>query len=453
MLAFYSRPHYDDYHFLWQLREMSIFQYVSDMYFNQTGRFVSTFINGVVSKTILTVGDHRFFPVLFWLTGVVLCWLASKEIFSKTPRFFLLNIVMLFYNIYVLTNIDFAVFNWLCAMTYYLLMPVLLVILTFVNKPVLKNYQKILLYLAVIFAGGSQETFTPVAIAILFFNLIYYFYINKFQIKKTYSDIRVRRITVILLLMLLLLAIVVIAPGNYVRLTLDEFVKPDSIADYLKGFTKAIGTFFYYQVFYLPYYLVLIFVLSDKKLNTGLNIIENIRTKQILLILSLYGIYLLLSVFPFVYLWSGFGIQRNYTHIVFTTMLVLVISGVYLLRNRQKILAISANAGLSLLIVIMVFNLITDTSSAYSYACSVDKRIENILDLKDCGNTKEIQVEPLNVPYTLDVKYQFYRFTGFKKSNPQPVLYYISDTGSTPNEYASHLSKYYNLGFMIVLKQ
>lgn len=453
ILSFYSRPHYDDYHFLWQLREMSIFQYVSDMYFNQTGRFVSTFINGVVSKTILTVGDHRFFPILFWLIGVSLCWLASKEIFKKTPRFFLLNIVLLFYNIFVLTNIDFAVFNWLCAMTYYLLMPVLLVIITFANKSFLKVYQHIILYLAVIFAGGSQETFTPVAISLLFFNLIYYFYIHHFNFKLFIKEIRVKRNIFLITLLILFLAIVVAAPGNYVRLTLDEFVKPNSLTDYFKGYFVAISTFFYYLIFYLPYYLILIFVMSDSKLNPGTSIFKNLNIRHIILIISIYLAYLILSVFPFVYLWSGFGIQRNYTHLVFSTMLMVIFSGIYLLRNKQSYLKFTGNAGLIILIAVMIFNIRIDTESAYKYARSVDNRIEKITELRDQGNTENIEVEPLFVPYTYDVKYQFYRYTGLKKTNPQPVLYYISDTGITPNEYASHLSRYYNLGFLIYIKQ
>lgn len=43
-LAFYSRPHYDDLHFMWKLQKMSIFDYIKDMYFSRSGRFGAYFL-------------------------------------------------------------------------------------------------------------------------------------------------------------------------------------------------------------------------------------------------------------------------------------------------------------------------------------------------------------------------------------------------------------------------
>ena len=36
VLAIYARPHYDDLHFMWKMQEMSIFDYVKDMYFSRS---------------------------------------------------------------------------------------------------------------------------------------------------------------------------------------------------------------------------------------------------------------------------------------------------------------------------------------------------------------------------------------------------------------------------------
>ena len=70
MLAVYFRPHYDDLHFLWKMREMSISEYVSDMYFSRSGRFVAYALNGVVFSAINYIQIYWIFPVFFWLIRV-----------------------------------------------------------------------------------------------------------------------------------------------------------------------------------------------------------------------------------------------------------------------------------------------------------------------------------------------------------------------------------------------
>jgi len=73
LLAFYSRPHYDDLHFLWKLKQMSIGEYVSDMYFSRSGRFVGYFLNGLVFKTILYFGESmNLFVNLAWVMAGIL---------------------------------------------------------------------------------------------------------------------------------------------------------------------------------------------------------------------------------------------------------------------------------------------------------------------------------------------------------------------------------------------
>ena len=43
ILAYHSQLHYDDLHFLWKMREMSVFEYVKEMYYTRSGRFVISF--------------------------------------------------------------------------------------------------------------------------------------------------------------------------------------------------------------------------------------------------------------------------------------------------------------------------------------------------------------------------------------------------------------------------
>ena len=129
VLAWFSRFHYDDLHFLWKLKEMSIGEFVSDMYVYRSGRFVAYALNGVVFKTILLIGEHRFLPILFGAVGFFSFWIVAKSLLKSISRKLVFLSVLFAFNLSVLTNIDFAVFNWLCAMSYYWLTPLMLLLL------------------------------------------------------------------------------------------------------------------------------------------------------------------------------------------------------------------------------------------------------------------------------------------------------------------------------------
>lgn len=458
MLAFYSRFHYDDLHFLWKLKQMSICEFVSDMYYYRSGRFIGYFINGIVFKTILFIGEYRFFPILFWYLGIGMCWYVAKSFFHIVSSFLLLNAVLLFYNLFVLTNIDFAVFDWLCAMGYYLLPPMLLVTMKLVNADKLKWNGWITLIILSLVLGGGQEAFTPIVLAALFFNGLFYFKNYHFNIKEALNDTRIWQIICASSIIIICLLIVVIAPGNYVRLSADEFVSPVSISDYILGFAKAIGMFYYFIIFYIPYYLVLVilFILIGTKYTQNSNRI-NISYKRLIQIsLLAYCFYMLLSVTPSVYLWSGFGIQRNYTHVVFFTMLFICFHafmfGYFKAKLiRQKLVVFLMNLGVIILSCIMIVNLYNDTISARKYAHSVDNRIDLLEKMNKEGVKGIVSVDPINIPYTIDTKYMFYKLIG-RKNDLWPVLYYISDTDKEPNEHAYYLQKVYGFNFLIKLK-
>jgi K+-sensing histidine kinase KdpD len=140
-------------------------------------------------------------------------------------------------------------------------------------------------------------------------------------------------------------------------------------------------------------------------------------------------------------------------------MLVVFISfqafifGYFKIQPKQSVrLTYAVTIGLVVMIGIMTSNIIQDGNSAYRYAASVDNRIENLEFLQKQGLKEVVEVAPIEVPYTTDPKYLIFNLLG-KKSNPQPVLYYISDTDTEPNEYAYHLQKVYQFDFLIKLQQ
>ena len=66
ILTYYSPLHYDDLHFLWKVREMSIFEYVKDMYFTRSGRFVGYAVNGVKSIVTNALGFHQLWAIFYY---------------------------------------------------------------------------------------------------------------------------------------------------------------------------------------------------------------------------------------------------------------------------------------------------------------------------------------------------------------------------------------------------
>src|SRR5690606_9794590 len=78
-----------------------------------------------------------------------------------------------------------------------------------------------------------------------------------YKISKTIKDFRVHKILFSIFVTFLCWMVVIVAPGNYVRLSMDEFVSPNGIAGYLNAYADAIGMFFYYLIFYMPYYFIL----------------------------------------------------------------------------------------------------------------------------------------------------------------------------------------------------
>lgn len=461
ILGYYARLHFDDLHFFWKLKEMTIAQYVDFFYFDRSGRFIGYFLNGVLYKTAIFLNEYRFFPILFGATGVLICWRIIKNLSINISSALIFNSIILFYYIYILTNIDFPVFYWLCALSYYLFAPMMLYLIVVINKKNISTFQWIILIIISVILGGGQEAFTPIMIIALLCCLIYYLYKNNYNFSQTWKEKKVKRIFILSSIILLCFTIVIIAPGNYKRLSdTSEFKQPDTILAFIKALFSAVSTFFYFMIYYIPYYSVIfsIFIYIGSRTEVDFLSRQHLIFKKItILAVSIYVLIVLLIAFPSAYLWGGFGIQRNYTPAVFFTLVFIsfqgFILGYYKFKNRNvNSLLLFSIIGILTMLVIMCLNMKMDTVSAKNYAESYDNRLKYVTKLNNAGRRDTVEVAPLNIPYTKDTKWEINQAIGIK-SNPQPVLYYISDTEKVPNEHAYHYKKAYELNFLIKLKE
>lgn len=459
VLAIYARPHYDDLHFMWKMQEMSIFDYVKDMYFTRSGRFGGYFLNGIVFSIINAVGASWFVPLLFIALGILISSYVATKALPKVNSFWLCNGVMLFYFVYLLTNIDFAVVYWLCAMGYYLKFPIALLLFYFINKRKLSIWQWIILILAAITVGAGNEAFSPLMLVLLFINGVYYLYNNHYDFRKTFSDVRVKKMCLTASIIIVLMIIVIVAPGNYARMSdTTQFHRPASIVEWIKGLTHAGATYHYFLLFYIPYYTVLIalsYLLGVKaKVNNWFYDKFDNKNSVMLWIILLYVIYIFCTILPSVFLFGNFGIQRNYTHTVFMTMLTLCTIGFvfgYWKPKAEKILKYVSIVGLLILFNVTIVNCNIDFPIARSYAKSVDNRIAYCNEKQEEGYKGVLEVEPLTMANTVDVKYIMFRILG--KTTSMPSLYYTSENTKVFDEYADHMKRLYKWDFDIVLKQ
>lgn len=452
ILAYYSQLHYDDLHFLWQMREMSVFDYVKEMYYNQSGRFVGYAINGWNSNIIDALGFHQLLALFYYAFGIGVCWLVVKDIKITVSRFSLFMGMCFVYNVFVLTNIDFPVFFWICAMSYYWACPLACLLLKYLNMEKLKWWQWIIMLVIAVFIGGGSEAFSPVVLLLMFVCGMYWWHTKEWKVKETWALPQIRRIVRTAVLMLILFAIVVAAPGNYVRMSgTEQFVHPQGLFGWIMAIGEAVMMFFYFMVFYAPYYLI-VFVMAyyaGGKMEVKL---PQAKSKMVLGLALVFMIYLVVSSLPNVYLYGGFGIQRTYTHIVFALLLtVIAIGGVLGIGNNSLKSGWIVVGGISLLAVIMCVNIINDTPTAKAYGKAVDDRIEYLSALRDKGQKETVKVSPLPVPYTEDPKHLLLHLLG--KETPMSVLYYISDTDVVPNDYEYHLKRVLGLDFDFVLTE
>ena len=452
ILAYYSPLHYDDLHFLWKMREMSVFDFVKEMYLTRSGRFVGYAINGVKSIIIDALGFHQLWALLYYVLGLGICWLVVKDFKMNVSKIGLFMGMCFIYNLYILTNIDFPVFFWLCAMGYYLVLPKACLLLKYLNLEKLKGWQWVILLVLAVLIGGGSEAFSPIVLLLMFICGMYWWHSKRWKVKETWAIPQVRCIVWTAALILVLFAIVVVAPGNYTRMSdATQFSHPMGVIGWIKAIGEAVAMFFYFMAFYIPYYL-LVFALAfygGAKTNCEL---PASKLKLVAVMLFAFVVYLIVSSLPNVYLYGGFGIQRSYTHIVFALVLAVLGIGYVLGIGRKPVkpgwLSV---AGMLVITVIMCVNIVKDAPSARVYGKAVNERIEHLCTLRDAGNSERIEVSPLPIPYTEDTKHLVLHLLG--KETPQSVLYYISDTDTEPNEYEYHMRQFLGLDFDFVIAE
>ena len=70
--------HYDDVHFMWKMREYSIYEYVREMYMTRGGNFMAYGLNGIIFSISNWIGDYHFWPIVFYIFGIMMTYYAVR---------------------------------------------------------------------------------------------------------------------------------------------------------------------------------------------------------------------------------------------------------------------------------------------------------------------------------------------------------------------------------------
>ena len=446
--------HFDDVHFMWQLRDNSIAHYVHEMYLTKGGNFVGYGLNGILFSIANWMGDYHFWPIVFYIIGICITWAALKGTpWIKNSGYKGWLGITTLYNVYILTSVDYAVFTWLCAMQYYLFAPILCLLLRYLHKESLSLVQWMILLSAAVFVAGNAVSISTVTFMVLFFYGLYMWYKERWNIRNTWNKPQVKRLLMITTLMLVCFAIVFVAPGNWSRMEGESDIQqPQNIMQFAKAIVVCAGMFMYMMAFYLPYHLIAVALGAWAGTKYPMQLPCNRKNAIIATVLIAVG-YLLISVLPLAYLSNGFQIQRNYIQIGFFYMLTFFIIG-YLLTNNQKkdykgLSQLSVAVCTLFLIVIICLNIKQDLPIARAYNIAHQEREAYLIKLQEKGQKETIVVEKFPSTHTPDAKYNVLKWLG-KTTNMQ-AIYYESDTDVEPNEYVSHIRKLLHLDFDFVL--
>lgn len=443
--------HYDDVHFMWKMKEYSIFEYVKEMYITRGGNFVGYAMNGIIFTVANWFGDYHLLPLIYYVVGIMVLYYSVKGLVENVDDWKLALGVVTFYNVYVLTVPDYSIFTWLCAMGYYWYAPMMCLLIRMLNKEKLSVLKWVLVIVLVLLLSGSNVTITPMVWLLMFVNIMVICRKNKWNIRNAWNCVIVRRMAYIFVGMFVVYSIMFMAPGNFSRLEDGtDMDHPSSLSEFVVAWIKCVVMFFYFMAFYFPYHFIVIvlgFMVGTKVRYK----MEN-KLKVIVVVAAAFMVYLAIATLPLAYLSNGFGIQRNYTHITFFYMLMWALIGVVIGNENEKRESEATLSGILVslfLCVVMSFNLYCDIPLTKQYKKAHDERKNMLNTLQKQGNKEMVCVEPYPSTRTIDAKYFVLKLFG--KSTNRQTIFYESDAGLAPNEYEGHVKHLLGLDFDFVL--
>ena len=218
-LLFYVHPQGDDFFFAAKVNELGVFGFVKDMYFHWSGRYASMFIGAfdpVIYKSLILL---RIELGLFLVFNIFSVFLLIKSLIKKEfPNRRILLYTLLIYSVLLNSIPDiFEYLYWYPSVTAYQfglsLLLVFIANILFKNSRRLSSVKYTLLnsLMAIVLVGLLELFIIPIGISLL---------LNLFILYRKKKSLKPDLI--IILFTIASSLIVVAAPGNYIRINVEN---------------------------------------------------------------------------------------------------------------------------------------------------------------------------------------------------------------------------------------
>jgi hypothetical protein len=451
MVELFNRLALDDLLFANLLKDKSIWNLIKEMYIGWSGRFMVFLFTGIQMKSYLLFNSMFPFSIVIYSVNIVL---VSKALinFFKMPTLKSILFSIILFQLYVYTMFDISSYFWLCTKIYTLLMSLSLFVLSDLicsKKESVLNF--VILFLSFALLGCSYEIYAPIIILLIGLVLLFKFYSVQFSIKMLVS--KNRKLIFSFFVGTLFFVIMLIAPGNWVRLSL-----------YSTDVNLNLGQFFsitivnsihiikllFFKLHYFLFTIVILLVLINQKSPK----INTTATKKSVLKGILYYYFIAIGLCLLSIGLNTFAIgkhmeMRAFNHINLLLFLFIAFSLFEISRKYCFEKGISYLFPITLLIIIVLntYNLFSNYSELDAYAKSEKERQEYLEKLNKGGNKAPIKLKELYEPiyHSIDDCWRIL----VPKFSKASLLKQNEVSGDTTNHFNIEYKKYYNLNFSV----
>lgn len=401
MVECFNGPSLDDLIFLLKLQDVSVFEFIGDMYMTWQGRYTSFLISGLCLKSFLAIGTTFPFSIALFVLNILI-WSASLRLLFNLSLIKSSLYAIVLHGLFFLTMFDPSSYFWICTKPYVLMISC--GIYGFVKLYKQKDgdvWDYVAVVLTFIFVGASYEIYAP--IVLLFMGCVILYSWIKLHFSFSLLFRKYPLLITAFIVATVSFGIMVLAPGNRVRMEVAHSGSITSIVIYVSFIASRLLMMGKYLFFNLPYFLCwlvivgYLFVLKEnQKGEVGSRRMWKNVGIYVLIAIALIIVSLVLNV------WAQSSSEippRASNHIV---LIIYICSAciLYEIVKSYKMfnLSILYTVVLLFLCIDWSYIIINDYKELSKYRETVDARIDILMEKKNDGYKELLEIEGLHVP-------------------------------------------------------
>lgn len=442
IVEFFNNITLDDVGFALYLKNGSIWDFMVRMYFTWQGRFMGFFISGTQIKSYIIFDSMMPSSILLYIINILL---ISKSLvnFFKIKQIDSVLFAIILFQLYIYSMFDISSYFWLCTKSYTFEMSLGLFALSDLicnKKDSIFNY--IILLISFAFLGCSYEIYAPIILLLIGLILLYKLHITKYKIRQLLTDNR--KLVFVLLAGTLFFILMVIAPGNWVRLSVHS---KDADLSIMQIFRTSIidcvqlGKLLFFRIHYiLLFSLLLLVIIEQKKLTIQKTFLEYKLdiSKVCFYLFAASGLCFVSVLLNTVAIGKRMEL-RAFNHINLLLFLFIAFSLFEIAKKYEFVKLLNKLFPISLVIIIAfnIYNIISNYPELNAYVKSEGERIGYLNQLRTEGNKFTVKLKELDVPvyHSIDDCWKIL------------VPKYSSSVLLKPNEVSKDLTNFYNITY------